>query len=479
MELDCTERYRTDVTVFTCSGAFVRQTGTTPPPPANETPVSASLVYIELNDGFAAELAELARSHDLTLTGWHPTLGEQIPAGATAIVIGAAGREREALDLLGDLGPQAVPVFVVACAPDHRIAVASVRRGAQEYFVLPEDADLLTRAVEREIAQAAAREQAARFAATERADAGFGAMLGRSSALTATLEHAARVAPRRDATVLIRGETGTGKELLARAIHYHSPRAAEPFVEINCAAIPGTLLESELFGHEKGSFTGAIAAKAGLFELAHGGTIFLDEIGNLPIDLQPKLLRALETHSVRRVGGQSERKIDVRIIAATHVDLASAVGRGDFREDLFYRLNVVSLLLPPLRYRDGDVTLLAENFLERLARSYDLPVPTMSAAVRTRLNAHHWPGNVRELRNVIERALILSPPGEIAPEEVLGEDTPAHQGMLPFPTDLATLSRAAARAMVDLSGGNKSEAARRLGISRPRLQRLLYEANGD
>ncbi|MBA2628240.1 MAG: sigma-54-dependent Fis family transcriptional regulator [Gemmatimonadales bacterium] len=438
------------------------------------------LIAVQLDEMGASELSDLARANGLVVQAWKPTDGERMPSGVAVVVLAGGGHEREALDLIGDLPADETPIVVVGGVPDHRIAIAAVRRGAQDYFALPEDLELLRRAVEREVAQANARSNAAAFAATERDEAGFGMMLGRSTALTATLDHAARVAPRKDVTVLIRGETGTGKELLARAIHYHSPRASEPFVEINCAAIPGTLLESELFGHEKGSFTGAIAAKAGLFELAHGGTIFLDEIGNLPIDLQPKLLRALETHAVRRVGGRAERHVDVRVIAATHVDLASAVGRNEFREDLFYRLNVVSLMLPPLRYREGDVTLLAEHFLDRLARSYALPVPALGAAVRTKLNAHHWPGNVRELRNVIERALILSPPGELAAEEVLNEDMPApQQGNLPFPTDLATLSRAAARAMVDLSGGNKSEAARRLGISRPRLQRLLYSLHAE
>jgi two-component system response regulator HydG len=279
-----------------------------------------------------------------------------------------------------------------------------------------------------------------------------------------------------DATVLIVGESGTGKELLARTIHRVGPRAEGPFVAFDCSALAPSLLEAELFGHEKGAFTGAGRARRGLFREANGGTIFLDEIGNLPIELQPKLLRALETHAVRRIGGRAERHVDVRVIAATHVDLMSAVTRGEFREDLFYRLNVVALTLPPLRYRDGDVELLAQHFAERIAMAYELPVPEIGAEVRARLCAHHWPGNVRELRNVIERAIILSPPGRIASEEVLsdGEESLAQQGTLPFPTDLATLSRAAAHAMVDLSGGNKSEAARRLGISRPRLQRLLY-----
>ena len=230
-----------------------------------------------------------------------------------------------------------------------------------------------------------------------------------------TIEQAERVAPHGDVTILIGGETGTGKELLARAIHYHSPRAAAPFVEINCAAIPANLLESELFGHERGAFTGAVTAKPGLFELANGGTLFLDEIGNLPLELQPKLLRALESRSIRRVGGQAARQIDVRVVAATHVDLAAASRVGEFRQDLYYRLNVVALTLPPLRAREHDVELLAETFVTRIATTYGLPVPPLTPEVRAALRTQPWPGNVRELRNAIERALVLSPQAPFAP----------------------------------------------------------------
>jgi len=279
--------------------------------------------------------------------------------------------------------------------------------------------------------------------------------------------------------VLIGGETGTGKELLARAIHYGSPRATEPFVELNCAAIPLNLLESELFGHERGAFTGAVGEKPGLFELASGGTLFLDEVGHLPPELQPKLLRALEGKEVRRVGGQASRKVDVRLVAATHVDLAAAVQKGSFREDLYYRLNVVRLTLPPLRERDGDVEFLAETFAMQVAQSYGLPVPVLRPEVRAALKGHCWPGNVRELRNAIERALVLSPPGALLLEELA---LAAHTGNgtgreLPFPVDLGTLSRAAARAMLELTGGNKSEAARRLGVSRPRFMRLIADSS--
>jgi two-component system response regulator HydG len=219
------------------------------------------------------------------------------------------------------------------------------------------------------------------------------------------------------------------------------------------------------------------SAKPGLFELAHGGTLFLDEIGALPLELQPKLLRALEARTIRRVGGQQGRQVDVRVIGATHLDLATAAARGDFREDLYYRLNVVALTLPPLRERDGDIELLAETFLARIATGYGLPVPSLTPELRLALRAHPWPGNIRELRNAVERALVLSPRGTLRPEELIpppvGNAGRASRTGLPFPATLDVLVRAAAQAMLELSSGNKSEAARRLGISRPRLQRLL------
>jgi two-component system response regulator HydG len=249
---------------------------------------------------------------------------------------------------------------------------------------------------------------------------------------------------------------------------------------VNCAAIPASLLESELFGHERGAFTGAVASKPGLFEMADAGTLFLDEVGHLPLELQAKLLRALESREIRRVGGQATKRVDVRVIAATNVDLPSAVRAGEFREDLFYRLNVVAIALPPLREREGDVEILAEAFASKLASRYGLPVPALSPEVRATLRRHRWPGNVRELRNAIERALVLSPPGMIDPAELRleGGETP-QDGQLPFPADLATIVRAAARAMLEETGGNKSEAARRLGISRPRLLRLLGGGDDD
>jgi two-component system response regulator HydG len=432
---------------------------------------------VELSDSFRSSLAELARELRAGVVTWRPDEEPTPPAGASLTLVLAGGAEGAAIDLLAEL-PPGPPVYLVGAAPDHRLAAAAVQRGARDFFALPEDLDVLRRSLEREAREAQGRAEATRFAETERTAVGFEAILGRSAALRQTLEQAGRVASHRDVTVLIGGETGTGKELLARAIHYGGPRAPHPFVEINCAAIPAALLESELFGHERGAFTGAVAAKPGLFEMAHGGTLFLDEIGALPLELQPKLLRALESRIIRRVGGQQGRQVDVRVIGATHLDLAAAAERGEFREDLFYRLSVVTLTLPPLRERDGDVELLAETFLARISAGYGLPVPPLSPDLRAALRAHAWPGNIRELRNAVERALVLSPRGTLRAEELIpapprSSARSAGRSALPFPATIDVLVRAAAQAMLELAGGNKSEAARRLGISRPRLQRLL------
>ena len=431
------------------------------------------LVVAPVSESFGATIAELARELALGVVRLEPD-APQLPAGAVGILILAGGAEPEGLDRVEELAAQGRPCWLVGAATDHRIASAALRRRADDYFALPEDLDLLRRTLERAAARVDSDRNAGAFAAAEKRTSGFDVILGRHPGLRAVLDQARRVAALPDVTVLLGGETGTGKELLARAIHYESPRARHPFVEVNCAAIPAPLLESELFGHEKGAFTGAVSARRGLFELAHGGTIFLDELGALPLELQPKLLRALQSRQIRRVGGQELRPVDVRVISATHVDLARAVREGTFREDLYYRLNVVNLVLPPLRERGSDIELLAEAFLVELARSYDLPVPQLTLDVRAALRAFPWPGNVRELRNAIERGLVLSPRGTLLQSEVLAEPvTPQPTDRLPFPASLQEITRAAALAMLDLTNGNKSLAARRLGISRPRLQRIL------
>ncbi|MFL5518727.1 MAG: sigma-54 interaction domain-containing protein, partial [Gemmatimonadales bacterium] len=366
---------------------------------------------VTISDSFQSAVRHLVSELGGAVAEGRPHGGEPWPE-ADATLILAGGEEIAGVDLLVD-SRAAGSRFLIGAAADHRIAAAALQNGATDYFALPADLDLLRRRLEREARQSEGRLEAERFAEGERQTSGFQVILGDSPALRQTLDQARRVAAHRDLTVLIGGETGTGKELLARALHYASPRAEEPFIEVNCAAIPVNLLESELFGHERGAFTGAVAAKPGLFEMAHGGTLFLDEIATLPLELQPKLLRALESRTIRRVGGQQGRTVDVRVLAATHVDLAQAVRRGEFREDLYYRLNVVVLVLPPLRDRAGDVELLARTFVERIARGYGLPVPELGAAARDALRRYPWPGNIRELRNVLERAVVLSPPGTL------------------------------------------------------------------
>jgi DNA-binding NtrC family response regulator len=399
-------------------------------------------------------------------------------ASSCAAVASVAGSEQDAAEHVRALtGRGATHVAVVGAAAEHRLAVAALRAGAEEYFVLPADLAALQAWLIERAEDARQRTAAAALAAAERELYDFSALIGQSDQLRQALHIAARVIPRADATVLLRGETGTGKELLAHAIHHNGPRARAPFIEVNCAALPASLLEAELFGYEKGAFTDARSAKPGLFEAADGGTIFLDEIGDIPLDLQAKLLRTLQEKEVRRLGSVRTTRIDVRIIAATHVDLEDAVRLRRFREDLYFRINVVSIRLPPLRDRGADVLLLAERFIADFARDYELPAPLIDDDLRQALLAHPWPGNVRELRNALERAVILSD-GPIRPGDLFndGAAAPRSESTLPFPAPLAEIERAAARLAVDRFGGNKSAAADALGISRTRLYRLLSPA---
>jgi DNA-binding NtrC family response regulator len=439
-----------------------------------------TLLVVRVSDSFGELWPALARELGVTLAEWTPTPGELPATDAAALLVAAGGHESELVALLPQLAAaRGIPIIVVGAVPSHRLAVQLLTAGAADYYALPDDRDglrdALAAAVQRRRA-ALGRAELAHFEAQAHA---FRDIVGESPALKAALERAARVVPHRDATILITGETGTGKELLARALHYGGPRAAAPFVELNCAALPVPLLESELFGHERGAFTDAKTAKPGLFEVAQGGTMFLDEVDHLAPELQGKLLRALDQKSARRLGATTSRTFDVRIVAATNADLATAVHAGLFREDFFYRLNVIALELPPLRDRGDDVMLLADFFLRKFCAQYQLPEPTITPDVRRMLLAHSWPGNVRELRNAIERAVLLSPHGTFALTELAPRSRPPSQHTsLPFPATIAEIQRAAARAMVEQAGGNRSEAARRLGISRSRLQRLL-EGKGE
>jgi Nif-specific regulatory protein len=302
-------------------------------------------------------------------------------------------------------------------------------------------------------------------------------MVGDSPAIRGVYQFIAKVAPS-DSTVLVHGESGTGKELVARAIHRNSRRAAKPFVAFNCAALAETLLESEMFGHEKGSFTGAVAQKRGKLEVADGGTVFLDEIGEMSQALQAKLLRVLQEHEFERVGGTRSIKTDLRVIAATNRDLAEDARRGRFRQDLYYRLNVVQVTMPPLRDRRRDIPLLAQHFIQKFARRSSRPVAGLSPEARDLLLRYDWPGNVRELENAIERAIVMGSTEFILPEdlpETLFEDggsAPEAPRALFHETVNEAKKQVILRAF-DQAGGNYTEAARLLGLHPNYLHRLI------
>ena len=435
----------------------------------------SALNVLSLSDSFGTVWPELAADCSLTLVEVADVAS--VPSRASGVLlVNGAGVEETLAETLRAIAPGDAEIVAVGALPSHRIAVQAVRAGAIEYFALPGDMPALRSWLRDRAERLAARGRRSSFADRESAKYRFDGMIGGSEALRVALERASRVIPHDGVTVLIAGETGTGKELLARAIHYNGPRREAPFVDVNCAAIPEQLLESELFGHEKGAFTDASAAKPGLFEVAHGGTLFLDEIGHLPLGLQGKLLRVLEERTIRRVGGTKTIPVNVRIIAASHVDLGEAVQRRQFREDLFYRLNVVPLELPPLRHRREDIVPLARHFLTKFAAEYGVPLPELSAGAERALVTAPWPGNIRELRNAMERALLLGNGHELEADDVV-HGAPAiassGEGVLPFPAPLREIVAAAVRETVGRCGGNKSDAARRLGISRSRLQRLL------
>jgi transcriptional regulator with PAS, ATPase and Fis domain len=301
-------------------------------------------------------------------------------------------------------------------------------------------------------------------------------MVGQSGAMREVFERI-RLVAETNSTVLVVGESGTGKELVARAIHQYSPRAARPFLPVNCAAIPESLIESELFGHEKGAFTGATARREGLFQAAKGGTLFIDEIGEMQMGLQSKLLRAIETKRVMPVGSTRELDVDVRLIAATNRDLQQRVAEGHFREDLYYRLKVVVLNLPPLRERPEDIPLLVRYFIDQLSNDHKRPVRDISPDALQAFQAYSWPGNVRELRNTLEGSIVLCLRDTIdladLPEHIMGA-RPAQDIIRPGMT-LQDIEKEAIRRMLEQTGGHRAETAKLLDISVRTLQRKIKE----
>ena len=375
--------------------------------------------------------------------------------------------------------PEMIPVIVITGSGSKAVALEAVKQGAYGFLQKPLDAVEVLHIVN----------QAARMRRLElenislREDLpqerGFDNLLGKSHALDGVLKHAKAVA-NTDATVLLIGENGTGKEILARAIHEESLRADGPFVGVSCAALPETLIESELFGHEKGSFTSATYSRKGRFELADGGTLFLDEIGELAPSVQVKLLRVLQERAFERVGGTRTLKVDIRLIAASNRDLETEVESGSFRVDLFYRLNVIPLVIPPLRSRRDDIPLLTAHFATKIAEKYGRATPQVDPELLEALYEYDWPGNVRELENLIERLVVLTNATrlttEFLPEKmlrVLPDTIVAHEATLEGA--VVEAKRQSIRIALESTHGNKVAAAKLLGISRSYLHRLISE----
>jgi two-component system response regulator AtoC len=375
------------------------------------------------------------------------------------------------------------PIIVISAFGDSSKMIEAMRRGAYDYITKPLDLDevlstLHRAADQRRLSQVA--EAAAAGKKTEPAGTTSYEILGTSRVMRDVFKQIGRLAAT-DATVLISGESGTGKELVAKAVHNHSARASKPFIAVNCGALPEGLIEAELFGYERGAFTGAERQKKGRFELAHTGTLLLDEAGELTASAQVKLLRALQERRFERVGGTETINVDVRVIAASNMDLKQAVSEKRFREDLFYRLSIVEINLPPLRARLSDVPQLAEYFLERAAVRHGFSVKVLSEEAMRALLSYDFPGNVRELENMIERAVITAGAAAeiLLPSHLFGEaatlrsrDVPASQSFLELPLKeaVAALERELIRRALEATGENRAEAARRLGINR----RLLY-----
>jgi two-component system, NtrC family, response regulator AtoC len=404
-----------------------------------------------------------------------------IASGSWDLILLDADFSGAGLEILGRLHEDGgmAPVVLLTSQPTMDLAMEAIRQGAHD--VLPKP---LPRGRVREILLGVEEIKRLRPLPEPAGKPGEDAIVGASTQMMGVFKSIARAATS-DATVLVLGESGTGKEMVARVLHARSRRSRGPFVAINCAAIPENLLESELFGHEKGAFTGAIGRRIGRFERAHGGTLFLDEIGDMSMALQSKILRAIQEREVERVGGGSPVSIDVRIVAATNRDLAQAVREGRFREDLYYRLAVVTVLLPPLRERGSDLDLLSMHFFAHYAREHGRPVRAVAEEVFNVLHRHPWPGNVRQLRNAAERAVVMAD-GEILLPQHLPADIlhppEAHSanGTGPAPSEpplvtLEEMEKRMIRRALRETGNNVTVAAERLGIHRNTLRRKITD----
>jgi DNA-binding NtrC family response regulator len=441
--------------------------------------VKARVVVVDDEPKMAGAIAEaLARSgHDCSVFASAQAALEEVLARPPDLVVTDWRMEGlDGIELLRKIHAEqpSIPVILVTAYGDVPSAVAAMRAGAFDYVTKPFDNDELRSLVERALEIRRLREEN-RELRREVLGSREAEVVAESAAMKRVLELVDRAA-RAKAPVLILGPSGAGKEIVARRLHFGSDRFARPFVAVNAKAFSESVLESELFGHEKGAFTGARAAHAGCFERAQGGTLFLDEIGEVSPSFQGKLLRVLQEGEVQRVGGTAPRKVDVRVVAATNRDLRADVDAGRFREDLYFRIEVIRIVLPPLADRKEDVLPLARFFLERQAQASGREL-RLSPEAEAHLLAHHWPGNVRELSNAIERACVLGPQDEIQPEDLLLE---ARRSESPSSTPAGTLSEVVDRAVAERirsalaeAKGRKADAAARLGIERTTLFRWM------
>jgi DNA-binding NtrC family response regulator len=373
-----------------------------------------------------------------------------------------------------------VPVVMMTAYGSVETAVEAMKAGATDFLLKPFSLDHLMQVVYKALEMRALREENRELKAELGRRYEFDNIIGRSGSMQEIFNTIERVAPSR-ATVLLTGESGVGKDLIARAIHFHSPRKDKPLVKINCTAIPENLMESELFGYEKGAFTGAQTSKPGKFEQADLGTVFLDEIGDVPAAIQVKLLRVLQEREFERLGSNVTRHIDIRLVAATNQDLRAALEQGTFREDLYYRLNVVPINIPPLRERKQDIPFLANHFVRKLAPDTGCSVESITDAAMEKLMGYHWPGNVRELENVIERSLVMATGTKLDVADIKLEDAPRarqQSGDTHFLPDGLTLDQYEQdiiREALKRADGNKSQAARLLGLTRNALRYRLTQ----
>lgn len=373
-----------------------------------------------------------------------------------------------------------VPVIMMTAYGEVETAVEAIKGGSYDFVLKPFQLEKMKVTIKNALEASMLRSELDGIKQKDRENYDFKNFLGKSAVMKEVFRKVKKIGESKASTILIQGESGTGKELVARAIHESSGGKNMPFLEINCAALPETLLESELFGHEKGAFTDAKYRKKGLFELAEGGTIFLDEIGEMGITLQSRLLRVIENKTFRRVGGVKDLRVNTRIISATNRDLQQAIKDGNFRNDLYYRLQVIPIYLPPLRERTEDIELLANHFISVFNREFKKNVKKIRPEVAGALQRYSWPGNVRELRNVIERAMLLEVEDELLPEHIPteishceesvgeSEDTPSLDVLSPM--SIREMEKLLIKRVLSDTGGNKSKAARILGISRQTLR---------